>query len=243
METHVGAHIPDLSSEVEFFDLLYLGVFVILSPAFDDRFYQNTKPRPSLVKEIAHAIVHFYSLLHLFSQRFFILLEGEVISPSYVVDRMLGEFAAASVVLAKSISKADEMIADVDPEEVEPEDAEPGDEIRLSAFVEHIEGILKKSHPEVFPYYSRCLDRAHKDFLWTGPSVQIFLRSRNISPILSATASGEMWDLPSHPIYTEDPHPSQPNPPDSVSIVGKRQDRGDSPNPEDAQVKKRSRQS
>ena len=57
-----------------------------------------------------------------------------------------------------------------------------------------------------------------------GPSVQIFLRSRNISPILSATASGEMWDLPSHPIYTEDPHPSLPNPPDSVSIVGKRQD-------------------
>ena len=82
---------------------------------------------------------------------------------------MLGEFAAALVVLAKSISKADEMIADVNPEEVEPEDAEPGDEIRLSAFVEHIEGIFKKSHPEVFPYYSCCLDCAHKDFLWIGP--------------------------------------------------------------------------
>ena len=243
METHVGAHIPDLSSEVEFFDLLYLGVFVILSPAFDDRFYQIAKPCPSLVKEIAHTVVHFYSLLHLFSQWFFILLEGEVISPLYVVDRMLREFAAALVVLAKSISKADEIIADVNPEEVEPEDAEPGDEIRLLAFVEHIEGILKKYHPEVFPYYSHCLDRAHKDFLWMGPCVQIFLHSCNISPILSATASGEMWDLPSHPIYTEDLHPSLRNPPDSVSIVGKRQDQGDSPNPEDAQVKKHSQKS
>ena len=129
-----------------------------------------------------------------------------------MVDRTLREFAAASVVLEKSISKADEMIADVDPEEVEPEDAKPGNEIRLSAFVEHIEGILKKSHPEVFPYYSHCLDCAHKNFLWTGLSVQIFLCSCKISPILSATASGEMWDLPSHPIYTEDLHPSLRNP-------------------------------
>ena len=134
---------------MEFFNLLYLGVFVILSPAFNYRFYQIAKPCPSLVKEIAHTVVHFYSLLHLFSQWFFILLEGEVISPSYVVDRMLREFAAASVVLAKSISKADEMVVDVDLKEVEPEDAEPGDEIRLSAFVEHIEGILKVSSQSI----------------------------------------------------------------------------------------------
>ena len=161
-----------------------------------------------------------------------------------MVDRTLREFAAASVVLEKSISKADEMIVDVDPKEVEPEDAEPGDEIRLSAFVEHIEGILKKSHPEsLFPYYLCCLDLAHMDFLWTGLSVQIFLRSHSISLILSTTAWGEMWDLPSHPIYTKDLHPSLHNLPDSVLIVGKHQDLGDSQNPEDAQVKKRSRQS
>ena len=52
----LGAHIPDLSSEVEFFDVLYLGVFVILSSAFDGHFYNGQKPSIHLVKEIACAV-------------------------------------------------------------------------------------------------------------------------------------------------------------------------------------------
>jgi hypothetical protein len=221
-----------MSSEVEFFDVLYLGIFIILSPAFDRRFHHGLKPPHSLVKEVAFATAHFHSLLHFFSQRFVIVLEGEVVSHSYVVDRMLGEFAAASVVLAKGIHELDGAESDDDAHDS-----------TCSETVEQIEGILQKIHPDVFPYYLRCLDRGHNDFLWTGPIVQILPRSDAFSSVIPIAASGELLDLPSHQIYTEDLDPDLPILPDSGTHVGKRRNRGDSLNVEDEQRKKRSRQS
>ena len=48
MATFVGVHIPDLSSKVDFFDVLYLGIFIVLSPAFNPQFYKwpNLFPCP-----------------------------------------------------------------------------------------------------------------------------------------------------------------------------------------------------
>lgn len=190
---YIGAHIPDLSSVLEFFDVLYLGVFVTLSPAFDD--HSQLKSPPTLVKEAAFARGHFKSLLHFFSNRFIILLEGEPVAHSYVVDRILGEFAAAAVVFAKAIRDSS------DEGEDDGNDGTEGN-LRCSRFVEDMEGILQGSHPRVFPYYSRCLDRSHKDFLWTGPKVQILPRSdEKVRSIFPLTAAGEMLDHPDHPIY------------------------------------------
>jgi hypothetical protein len=240
----VGAHIPDFSSEVEFFDFLYLGVFVVLSTAYDDRFYNGRKPPPRLLKEAAFAIWHFNSLLLRFSQRFIIVLEGQAVSISYVVDRMLGEFAAASVVLAKGIYGSDG-------------DDEVEDGIPRSALAGQIESILQKSHPEVFPYYSRCVDRGHKDFLWTGPVVQILPRSVAVASTITLMTEGEVLDLPSHSIYTEDLDANLqlqnmadtitraylPIPSDGITQVSKRRGRVDSLNLEMDQAKKRSRKS
>jgi hypothetical protein len=49
-------------------------------------------------------VAMFNSLLNVFSQRFVIVLEGEPIAPSYVVDWMLGKFAAVVVVYAMNVS-------------------------------------------------------------------------------------------------------------------------------------------
>ena len=227
----LGAHIPDLSSEVEFFDLLYLGAFVILSSAFDHRFYDGQKPPSSLSKEIAYAVRRFNTLIHIFSRRFIIDLEGEVVSPWYVVNRILGEFAAASVVLANAIHALDEI--------------ESNDNIQYRVItnpcVRHIEGILQMSYPDVFPYYSRCVARGHKDFLWTGPRVNICLRSEGITTVVALTGKSEMIDLPSHRIYTEDVDLIQPNQTEDVSQSGKRP--GDTLILEDEKARKRSRQS
>src|ERR1700678_2915321 len=95
-----------MSSVVEFFDIILLGIFIILSPAFDRRFYQN--PSPALVKEAENAVSHFHSILHIFSQRFIILLDGEPVSHSYIVHQMLAEFAAAAVVFSQAIHLAQE---------------------------------------------------------------------------------------------------------------------------------------
>jgi hypothetical protein len=218
---------------VEFFDFLYLGVFVILSLAYDHRFYNGGKPVPRVMKEAAYAVDRFHTLLQIFSQRFFLLLEGEPVSVLYVVNRMLGEFAAASMVLAKGINESEGYNSD---DEVE-------DRIKSSALAGHIESILKAFDPKALAYYSRCLDCEHKDFLWTGPCVEIFPRSEPFVSLIDHLTKGEILDLPFHQIYTEDVDADQPLQPDNVTQVGKRRDRGDSPNLERDQPKKRSRKS
>ena len=95
-----------MSTEEGFLDVLYLGIFVILSSAFDSRFYASSKPPPVILDEIKCATSHFRALFHFFSSRFIILLEDELFAPSYVFDRMLGEFAAAAVVFSKGVQKA-----------------------------------------------------------------------------------------------------------------------------------------
>jgi hypothetical protein len=72
---------------------------------------------------------------------------------------------------------------------------------------EHVEDILASSHLKIFPYYSRCLDRIHKDFLWTGPKVEIFPRSQASNFIVPTSKVGVRLDLPSHEIYL-DPTPA-----------------------------------
>jgi hypothetical protein len=195
-----------------FFDILYLGIFTILSPAFDSRFYLDTKPPTALVEEVAHAIRCFYSLLNIFTLRFFVILDGVAVSHSYVVDRMLAEFAAAAVVFAKAAQEG-------------MDDAEIGDEISCSKFIKNIEGILQASCPNATHYYSRCLERSHRHFVWTGPRVQILPRSEVFIPIISHTARGERKDLPGCEIYVVDLDPTPPTPP---IAVGKRRVRGDS---------------
>ena len=173
MATVVGAHIPDLLSEVDFFDVMYLGIFIIFSPVFDPCFYNGLIPSPTNVKEAVYAIRHFCSLLNIFSKQFAIVLEGEVVSHSYVVDRLMGEFAAASVTLAKGID-----------EEVGIEDLEADDRATSATISERIEEILQNSYPEVIPYYRHCLDHRHKDFLWTGPNALILPCLDDFSPLL-----------------------------------------------------------
>lgn len=205
--------------------MLYLGIFIILSPAFDDRFYPNDKKLPtSLSEEMEHAALHFNSLLHVFSSLFVLLLEGEPVAVHYVVDRMLGEFAAAAVGLGKGVLTS--------------EVGEDG--ITFPRFLGQVEDAVKRSHPNAFPYYSRCLDRGHKHFIWTGPKVQIVPRSDDIISVLQIATWEEKADHPSHQIY-EDVGVSPPTLPASMSQPGKRRKRGGSMDLRDGQSKRKKR--
>jgi hypothetical protein len=201
---------------VEFFDFLYLGIFILLSPAFDRRFYDTKNPPANLVAEVAHAIQHFYNLFHIFSSRFVIDLEGEVVILSYVVDRMLAEFAAAAVNFSRAIQ---ESYDDEGNSEEEDEDGVP-----TSLFKASIQQILKESHSQIFPYYSSCLVSCHKHFIWTGPKLRIHSLSEDISSILPLITPGETSDLLSHPIYAANLEPEPPSSPDVRPLVGKRHD-------------------
>lgn len=216
-----GAHIPDMSSPTGFFDILYLGVFIIFSAVFDSRFYSTTKPPSNLIDELAHAERQFHSLLHIFSQRFIVVLEGEPVEHSYVVNRMLGEFAAAVVVFAKALCR-------------------PMDD-RLSLVVERIEGIVQGSYPMVFSYYLQCLDRGHMHFVWTGPDLQIVRRIESFDAIMPLLTMGELLDLPSHQIYHPTAMTDMPSAIPIGPLLEKRHDRGDSLDLEVEQPMKRRR--
>jgi hypothetical protein len=211
----LGAHLPDLSSEMEFLDVLHLGIFAILSPAFDERFYHGQKPEPSLVAEIACAVAHFRSILAAFSERFIILLDGVPVKHHYVFNRMLAEFSAATVVFCKAV------------------DDERGDReelIKSSEFIANIEGILQASYPKIFPYYSRCVERKHSHFIWTGPKLQIVPRSEGSASLIALVGKGEMLDSPTQPIYDVEVGPELPVRPTPAGEGGKR------PAPDDSDI-------
>lgn len=195
-----GAHIPDMSSDVELFDVLYLGIFVILSSAFDRRFYHGRRPPSALLKEMSNAVFHFHSLLHKFTQRFFLLLEGVPVALSYVFHRLLAEFAAAAVGFSKAV------------DEVNGEgstDRGITDGIAATTFEAHVEGIIEGSYSKAIPYFSRCLEERHPNFIWTGPKVQILPRTEDIFSVISIATNGELLDHPTHQIYPSDPKPAQ----------------------------------
>lgn len=217
-----GAHLPDLSSEVDFFDVLHLGIFVILSPAFDARFYDKKTP-PNLVDERAYAVKHFHSILDVFNQRFGILLEYDLVDHLYVFNRMLGEFAAAAVVFAKPVLESQD---------------DRVDGVTYLIFRRRVEGILRVAHPEVFPYYSRCLEGHHKHFNWTGPKVQIFPRSDASETMFPTNLIGALKDLPSHEIYDSTPPQTPPAP--TLPPV-KRRDRGNTVDGADVDQTKKQR--
>lgn len=183
---------------------MYLGIFVILSPAFDGRFYHGQKPSNTFVEEIAHAKAHFRSLLQIFSGRFIVVLDGEPVAHSYVADRMLAEFAAASVVFAKEVEDCYVQVSC---------GGEGKEVIPTSVLESHVKDILQESHHNVLPYYLRCLRSKHKRFLWSGPKIQILQRSEDLVAALRLMSTGELLDHPTEKIYETIPDPLADPPP------------------------------
>ena len=198
---------------------------MILSPAFDGRFYDD-KPPTNLIDEAACAVDHFHAILHVFSERFFILLDGNPVAHSYVFNRMLGEFTAAIVGFANAYHK-------VHPEGLNDGSGEYA--VTYQVFRGRVEGILLESHPNVFPYYSRCVDQNHKHFVWTGGKVEIFPRSKS-GDFIILQSIGEQPDLPSHGIYSS---PEEPPTPTVIPLAGKRRDQEDGADNADEPRKKR----
>ena len=152
---------------------------------------------------------------------------------SYILDRMLGEFAVAAAVLSKGVEASGGERGG---------DGEVEDGVSCSKFTGLVERILQESHPTVFSYYSRCLDRGHKHFLWTGPTIQILPRSEDIAAIIPITTKGEMLDHPGHLIYPIDVDQPAPASPPIVRLIGKRPISGDVENVADERPKKRKRE-
>jgi hypothetical protein len=166
-------------------------MFVILSPAFDCRFY--SKPPPSLVDEVTYAIRQFHSLMRVFSSRFIVVLGATPVAASYIFDRMLAEFAAAAVVFGQSL------------EGPFGEGNERGPvEISFARFRVNITGILEDCCPALVPFFLSRVEAQHKIFLWSGPKIQIVPRTMGVTSFIQVSRKGELADLPDFSIYVED---------------------------------------
>ena len=174
-----------------------------------------------------------------FSKKFILKIEGEVIAYSYMVDRMLAEFAAAAVNLSMAVKECEG----------------PDTNVQCSGLQENVEKILQKSHPGILCYHSRCLTGSHKSFIWSGPRIQILphppphLQSEEFTFITGNVSQPEMLDHPQHQIYpifvASTPPPSAAALPAISSqtlapLAPKRHSQEEYPNPGEKRAKNRS---
>jgi hypothetical protein len=102
---------------------------------------------------------------------------------------MLDEFAATLMALANAVSDG---LDDGD------------DNACCSSFVGiRIFIIINSSYPSIIPYYHECWDRVHKDFIWTGPDLQVVPRLQSLYAIIPLLTMGKLLELPGEPIYEE----------------------------------------
>jgi hypothetical protein len=190
-----------------------LGLFIILSRAFNPRFYSTQTPQ-ALDDEIASAEAHFVSLMHYFSEHYITVLDSLMIDPWYIIKRLLAEFAAAAIIFSQGIDgfQSEDMDMDVDALENE------GEEISPSKLKAKVDEIFAQSYPEVMRYYLQCVATGHKHFTWTGPPITILPRSEACDSILGLLIpEGEKLDHPTCPIFLLEttlppPSPATSNP-------------------------------
>ena len=131
-------------------------------------------------------------LMHIFSLRFVIILQGTAVAPTYVVNQMLAEFAATAVVFARRLDRP-----------LGEGNDSGGVKILFPQFLRQIEGILEDSIPDVMPFFSSRAE-AHRDFLWTGPKLQILPRRKDVIDVIDCIGTGQLRDWPGCPIYQEE---------------------------------------
>jgi hypothetical protein len=114
--------------------------------------------------------------------------------------------------------------------------------VSIEIFPDHIERILQASHPNVYSYYSRCLDRGHKHFVWTGPTMEILARTDEVKIVVPLLCKGESRDHPAQPIYSVGLEAAPLPPPAVAPLSVKRRDREDGLNLPEEHPNKRMRQ-
>jgi hypothetical protein len=100
---------------------------------------------------------------------------------------MLDEFAATLMALANAISDG--------------LDDGGGNACHYSLVGIRIFVIINLSYLSIIPYYHECWDRVHKDFIWTGPDLQVVPCSQSLHAIIQLLTMGELLELPGEPIY------------------------------------------
>ena len=126
---------------------------------------------------------------------------------TYIVNRMLVEFSAATVVFSKAAAEAN------------PEGAKHG--TASSIVIGRVEDILQSSYPAALHYYSCCMERGHSYFIWTGPNLQILPQLKARAAIVCATSKGKMLDCPADSIYLVELNPTPPPTPTMACQVVK----------------------
>jgi hypothetical protein len=92
-----------------------------------------------------------------------------------------------------------------------------------------MQAIVENYSPDISEFLSHRTKSEHKDFLWSGPELQVLPRTEDLCSFINVVEQGERLDLPSCPIYVESvddgsPGPTAPGgkrplPEDSMDVV------------------------
>lgn len=96
-----SAHIVDVTSPDGLLDMIALGSFIELSRPLDERLYTKESIPQDEQDEINAAQTRYRRFITWYQERFFIVIEDELINPSYIFHRRLVDFASTIVMYVK----------------------------------------------------------------------------------------------------------------------------------------------
>jgi hypothetical protein len=174
------AHLPDVATPTGFLDVVMVGTVLELSRALS-RIYYGRAVDFLLIEEENVARWRYRQLITWFVQTYWITVGGTIVSPWYVVQRFLIEFAS-SLCAYKTIW--------------DRSDTHQG--LSADQLLETIKRHLESDWPTLLPRFRQLLVSPTNQFRWTGPQLEIFRRDQ----LRPGTLLPEVMDIQTYPVHT-----------------------------------------
>lgn len=169
------AHVPDMRTQDGFLDVVALGCVLEFTTALDRtryhaRFDSSSQEASAARTRENQARTWFRVLMKVFSSRYSVHLEGQLVHPSGIWHSVLVGFAAA---LVNSITeKAEDLVF------------EPG--VSPEAVRNAVRDHLQQDHPHLLAPFEQRLMRKPKDIMnltWTGPAFDVIRKTATFNAI------------------------------------------------------------
>lgn len=177
-------HVPDMSTQEGILDIIALGNLLEFSVALSQQHYAGLLG-PEAIAEQNAARWRYRVLMNWFGSKYATLIGDEWIHPSYLVNRLLVEFAAALVVYKRAMVNGAPEVKICDP----------------SSFQDAIAAHLETDHPSLVPVWEELITQTEGLFYWSGPAIKIRERTAEFKLFLRLSPDGELSQLANRPIY------------------------------------------
>jgi hypothetical protein len=169
-------HVPDITTNDGFLDVVALGNLLELGEFLDRRFHLGKLSKKD-AEEHRISRFNYHSFQKWFLKEYSLVCEQQVVSPSAVFQRSICEFAAALVLYKRRTT-----------------DTPRADECSPKKFQQLVEGFFANIHPHLSSTLKRLLENEEGSLHWEGPTFAIRQRLEDLdAPVEAFTFSD--WAL------------------------------------------------